>query len=562
MRESCSISSAPGSALGSASGPRDASELRTPSPLERIPRASEPVDVPELQLTADAALVDDAEVDALDDILDIGIGDDILVVDDNPANLVAVEAALEPLGRNLVFASSGEEALIRLLKQDFALILLDVAMPGITGIETARLIRSRERSRGTPIIFVTGMSWHDKAVDEAYEVGGFDFLIKPVRPEVLRAKARVFLKLQERTRALRRHAEKLRASQRQLHDHELIEQRNRFESTLLETKVSQLAEGERRQHELAGIIGNELLNPLQTLQMAFDLLRDHPHADRGERIYSLVEHRLVHVTRLVKILIDIAQVAAGQLALAPTSVNLYEILRQAVEDCRPILDTHKLTVRFDMDPAQPALITGDPVRLLQAVTTVIDHAARSAADCGELVIGSRATAGEVVVSITDRGRGIAPEMLPRLFDVFSGDNRSNALSLGLPLVKRLLELHDGTIRVSSEGPGKGSSFEIRLPLAPQDVDLAAMDPGPMPGRTTMRMTAVNPIVDLLATDPALEIILDPMSGAEFEFTVSSDYGGPDDPLREPGDPLPAPLQDPPPEPRPGPDPDPALRAVG
>ncbi|HEY0193964.1 MAG TPA: response regulator [Kofleriaceae bacterium] len=507
-------------------------------PPERFARGSEPVEIPELELSE----LPDHEPESIDDMFDIGIGDDILVVDDHPANLIAVEAALEPLGRKLVFASSGEEALQKLLQQDFALILLDVAMPGITGIETARLIRSRERSRGTPIIFVTGMSWHDEAVDEAYEVGGFDFLIKPVRPEVLRAKARVFLKLQERTRALRNHAGKLRTSQRQLHELELVEQRKRFESTLLETKVNQLADGERRQHELAGIIGNELLNPLQTLQMAFDLLRDHPHADRGERIYSLVEHRLVHVTRLVKILIDIAQVAAGQLALAPTTINLHDILRQAVNDCRPILDTHKLTVRFDPDLAQPAMINGDAVRLLQAMTTLIDHAARSAADCGELVVASHVTAGEVLVAVTDRGRGIAAEMLPKLFDVFTGDNRSNTLSLGLPLVKRLLELHDGTIRVSSDGQGKGSTFELRLPLAPQDVDLAALDPGPMFGNT-MRMTAVNPTVDLFATDPALEIMLDP--------------NDPTNPLHEPGDPMPPPLRDPLPQPRPGPDPDPA-----
>src|SRR6185369_1081257 len=101
-----------------------------------------------------------------EEFVDIGIGDDILVVDDNPANLIAIEAALAPLDRRLVFASSGIEALGKLLQQDFALILLDVAMPGITGIETARLIRMRERSRGTPIIFVTGIAWQDEAIDK------------------------------------------------------------------------------------------------------------------------------------------------------------------------------------------------------------------------------------------------------------------------------------------------------------------------------------------------------------------------------------------------------------
>src|ERR1051325_11251623 len=217
---------------------------------------------------------------ASDDETDIGIGDDILVVDDTPANLIAIEAALSPLGRKLVLAHSGIAALARLLDQDFAVIILDVAMPGMTGIETARMIRARQRNRGTPIIFVTGMAWHDEAIDEAYEAGGLDFLIKPLRPELLRAKVSVFLKLQERTRALRRNAEQLRESQARLYEHELIEQRKRFESELLDSKLQRLSEGDRRQHELAALIGNELIDPLHTLRVAFDLLREHPHADR------------------------------------------------------------------------------------------------------------------------------------------------------------------------------------------------------------------------------------------------------------------------------------------
>lgn len=434
------------------------------------------------------------------EVLDIGIGDDILVVDDSPANLVAIEAALAPLGRKLVCVRSGVEALARLLEQDFALILLDVAMPGITGIETARLIRSRERSRGTPILFVTGKSWQDEEIDEAYEVGGFDFLVKPVRPEVLRAKARVFLKLQERTRALRRQAEELRASQARLYEHELQEQRNRFESELLETKLAQLAQGERRQHQLAGIIGNELLNPLQTLQMAFDLLRAHPNAGKSERICSLVDHRLVHVTRLVKVLIDIAQVGAGLLQLQPTTVDLAGIVSHALEDCRAVIETRKLTARFEVETAIAPLVMGDPFRLLQAVTTLVDHAARSTAEGGEIDISVRLAAGDVVVRIVDTGRGIAPELLPRMFEMTAGDGAAPGLNLGLTLVKRLVELQDGVIRATSEGVGKGATFEIQFSLAPQDVELPSVDAfaGQDPEQTadvptdpTGRMTALD-----------------------------------------------------------------------
>src|SRR5262245_18294255 len=109
-----------------------------------------------------------------EDALAISYGRDILVVDDNQANLVAIEAALLPLGRRLVLAHSGVQVLARLLEQDFALLILDVALPGMDGFETARLVRSRERNRGTPIIFVTGLSWQDDAVIRGYELGAFD----------------------------------------------------------------------------------------------------------------------------------------------------------------------------------------------------------------------------------------------------------------------------------------------------------------------------------------------------------------------------------------------------
>lgn len=138
-----------------------------------------------------------------DELIDVSLGRDILVVDDHEMNLVAIEAALAPLGRDLVLASSGIEALARLLERDFALIVLDVMMPGVDGLETARLVRSRQRSRATPIIFVTGLADYESVMLRGYELGAFDFLVKPVRPEVLRAKAMIFLELQERTIALR-----------------------------------------------------------------------------------------------------------------------------------------------------------------------------------------------------------------------------------------------------------------------------------------------------------------------------------------------------------------------
>ena len=156
------------------------------------------------------------EVLDADDLLGVGTGSDILVVDDDAATLAAYEAALSPLGRRVVVADSGIQALVKLLDQDFALMLLDVAMPEMSGLETARRIRQRPRNKGLPIIFITGMDSSAEVMLEAYGLGALDFVAKPILPEVLRAKARVYLQLQDRTRALTRESAQLRDAHRQL----------------------------------------------------------------------------------------------------------------------------------------------------------------------------------------------------------------------------------------------------------------------------------------------------------------------------------------------------------
>ncbi|HWU91360.1 MAG TPA: response regulator, partial [Kofleriaceae bacterium] len=245
----------------------------------------------------------------------INYGRDILVVDDNQTNLVATEAALAPLGRKLVLAHSGIEALGRLLEQDFALIILDVAMPGMDGFETARLVRSRERNRATPIIFITGLAWQDDAVIRGYELGAFDFLMKPVRPEVLRAKATVFVQLQEREAELQEKAEELRRAQTRAHERELHAQRKRFEAEVLERQMAQMAEIDRRKDEFLAILSHELRNPLQPLQTAVEVLEHDPGAPVPARIRQIIQRQVHHITRLVDDLLDISRLNVGRLEL-------------------------------------------------------------------------------------------------------------------------------------------------------------------------------------------------------------------------------------------------------
>ena len=151
---------------------------------------------------------------------------DILVVDDDAGNLAAIEVALGDLGRRLVKARSGAEALRCLLSQDFALILLDINMPGMDGFETARIIRERPRSRHVPIIFVTAYNREDtELILRGYSLGAVDFLFKPIVPEVLRAKAAVFVELQNRAAELQRQAERLREMERRELEQRMVEDR-------------------------------------------------------------------------------------------------------------------------------------------------------------------------------------------------------------------------------------------------------------------------------------------------------------------------------------------------
>ena len=409
-----------------------------------------------------------------DEPLRITYGRDILVVDDNQTNLIAIEAALSPLGRKLVLAHSGVEALGRLLEQDFALIILDVAMPGMDGFETAKLVRTRERNRATPIIFITGLSWEHDAVLRGYELGAFDFLMKPIRPEVLRAKATVFVQLQERTIELAIKAEELHQAQTRAYERELLAQRRRFEAEVMERQMQQLAETDRRKDEFLAILAHELRNPLQPLQTAVEVLEHDPDKPVPLRIRKIVQRQVQHITRLVDDLLDVSRFTAGKLELRREPVDLDAIVEEALASCQTAITArgHRIDVRAHN---APALVNGDPVRLVQCVCNLLNNAAKYTEPGGALVVDLGADQGMGYVRVTDNGRGIPADLLPKIFDMFVQErvtpDGAGGLGLGLGLVKRLVELHGGTVSATSEGKGKGATFEIRLAL----IDEATME---------------------------------------------------------------------------------------
>jgi signal transduction histidine kinase len=402
----------------------------------------------------------------------------ILLVDDNASNLLALEAMLDGPGLNLVRARSGEEALRRLLEEDFALILMDVQMPGMDGFEAAELVRGRERCRHVPIIFLTAFADGEVQAFRGYSLGAVDFLFKPIVPEVLRSKVAVFVELFRKTEQVRRQAEQLRETQHREHQRLLLEEQRRWEierlrATAAEEKrtAERLAEADRRKDEFLAMLGHELRNPLAALLNSLHLLGTVAPGDvEAEQAREIAGRQARHLKRLVDDLLDVSRITNGKIQLQTAPVDLRGVVDRAVETARPLIDAGDLQLSVSL-PDGPVPMEADAARLEQVFANLLSNAAKYTEPGGRIAVEAALEGDQAVVRVRDTGIGIAPELLPRVFDLFAQAERSldrsqGGLGIGLTLVRRLVELHGGSVAALSAGTGLGSEFVVRLPATP------------------------------------------------------------------------------------------------
>jgi signal transduction histidine kinase len=433
----------------------------------------------------------------------------ILLVDDRPQNVAALAAALDMYADRLITAHSGEEALRLLLDRDVALILLDVQLPTMDGFEVARLVRQRERSRSTPIIFVTAFSQSDTDVLKGYALGAVDFLFKPIVTEVLCAKVRVLLALQERTAEVEHQAKLLRDHERREHERVLEEERSRWEQEALRrqmteerrradelrstvnqlerveaelTRTNQELEAvDRRKDEFLAVLAHELRNPLAPLAAGLDILRE-TASDRmppeALKAREAMERQLTHLTRLVDDLLDLARIQSGSIELRREPIVVADIVSQAIQTSTPLIEKHEHELTLAV-PEQPLLVNGDMVRLVQVVSNLLNNAARYTPPHGHIWLEAASEDSDVVIRVRDNGRGIPPGLLASVFDMFTRERLDNdGLGVGLALVNRLVRLHEGRVEAKSFGPNQGSEFIVRLPAHDKRVSVRAPSPPP------------------------------------------------------------------------------------
>lgn len=446
----------------------------------------------------------------------------ILLVDDQPARLLTYQTVLAELNQNLVSASSGLEALDKLMRIEFAVVLLNVSMPGMDGFEAARLIHEHPRFERTPIIFVTGV--HVSKLDrlKGYKLGAVDYVSVPVVPEILRSKVAVLVELYCKRRELvevNRHLadtnEQLAKANaaiqaektRELHALNASLQQANLDlertNVALQGEVAErtraeqaLKEADRHKDEFLAMLAHELRNPLAPIRNAVQLMKIKAVADPQLLLSrDIIERQLIQLSRLVDDLLDVSRITRGKITLARRRVELREVVERAVETVTPMIDARSHTLDVEI-PKRSLVIYGDPVRLTQALANVLGNAAKYSDTGGHITLRAQRRKRDIEIRIRDTGIGIVPEALPFIFDLFTQvDLRSGrpqgGLGIGLALVRQLVEMHDGTVTASSEGPGRGSEFVIRLPVSIARVtdseakSAGEANPSAQPGQPTL-----------------------------------------------------------------------------
>lgn len=373
-------------------------------------------------------------------------GVNILIVDDLPEKILVYKTILEDLKHNLITAQSGEEALKLVLKHEFAVILLDVNMPGVDGFETATLIRSRKKSAKTPIIFLTAFN-DEFNIAQGYASGAVDYLPTPVVPEVLRAKIKIFTELFQMRQQAAAQAEE-------------------------RAKREAAEESERRKDEFLAILAHELRNPLAPLQNALHLLQSsNLKPDMAATAHRMMNRQLQHMVRLVDDLMDVSRITRGKIDLHIESVSLTDVIESAVETARPLINDKSHIIEIEA-AKKPIIVRADFVRLSQVFSNLLNNAAKYMDSGGLITVAIEQSNNYVMVHIKDTGIGIAPEKLPTVFDLFTQVDSSltrsqGGLGIGLTLVKSLVEMQKGFVEARSDGLNSGSTFTVTLPITKQ-----------------------------------------------------------------------------------------------
>lgn len=394
----------------------------------------------------------------------------ILAVDDQPENLLALEAIFENAAWKLVCARSGSEALRHLLDGEFAVILMDAQMPVMDGFETARAMRSRMKTRFTPIIFVTAThkdSFHEEI---GYDIGAVDYIFKPIVPEVLRAKVSVFVELFRKNKEVSRQAEELAVYKTEL-EQSLAQQRLLIQE--LQEARDQAVDSSRFKSEFLANMSHEIRTPMNGILGMIEILLKSGLTDKQREFASTAKEAGRSLLAVINDILDFSKIEAGKLSLELVDFDAVQLVESIAELLSAQARQQSLSLLTFVDPSMTPVLKGDPGRLRQIITNLAGNAIKFS-EKGEVLIRAMVDAEgpgglvRIKFSVTDRGIGLTEEEARQLFKPFVQSDlgsvrKYGGTGLGLSISKRLVELMGGEIGVISV-KNHGSTFWFTVPL--------------------------------------------------------------------------------------------------
>ncbi len=378
----------------------------------------------------------------------------VLIVDDRPENLLTLEGILESENLNIIKAHSGNEALGIMLENNISLVLMDVQMPGMDGFEVAEIMRSSEKTKFIPIIFITAISKQRQHIFRGYETGAVDYLYKPLDLEILQSKIKAFIDffqhknaLEETTRKLAKTIDELNAAKR------IAEEATNAKSSFLATMSHEI------RTPLNGIIGMADLS----------LMDDEISAVQKERLLD-IKASGESLLEIINEILDISKIEADKLELEEIEFSIRELIKKVVNLLSVKVFQEKLEFTCRVSPELPDIIIGDPLRLRQVLINLISNAIKFTEE-GTVALNVNMIDHieeqlSLEFAVEDTGIGIPKEKIGRLFDSYTQAETSisrthGGTGLGLSISQRLVNLMGSQIKVSSS-PGEGSRFSFRL----------------------------------------------------------------------------------------------------
>ncbi len=233
----------------------------------------------------------------------------------------------------------------------------------------------------------------------------------------------------------------------------------------------EMREANRRKDEFLAMLAHELRNPLAPIRNAVEIIRSSKtDTARIDWTCEIIERQVQHMSRLLDDLLDVSRITHGQIRLNKESTDLTTLVRRSLDASRTVLEKKNLRLVTDFVPG-PVPISADVTRIEQVITNLLNNAVKFTPAGGQITVSVHHEGDSAMLRVVDNGRGIAPDLLPRIFQLFEQGDRSLArseggLGIGLTLVQNLVRMHSGTVEAKSEGPGRGSEFMVRLPMMP------------------------------------------------------------------------------------------------